>query len=132
MAKIRNISSRRSGLLHAHSVVHQRRSLSHPSSMPPMTQATRPSVPVDTDSMILPPAVTVPSPELVWLPEVPEVPDAAGVEEVAVPVAADVSSVLEGRGCPVAIDVVGRTMTYKRVEIRNYLPDLRELENERI
>lgn len=67
-----------------------------------MTPATRPSVRMDTASSTLPPAVTIPLPELAWLLEAPELPDVAEAEgiapPVAAPVAADVSSVLDGRG----------------------------------
>jgi hypothetical protein len=62
--------------------------------------------------------VTVPLPELVSPLEAPEplpVTDAEGVAPpVAVPVAADVSSVLEGRGWPVATGGVGTTGTCMR------------------
>lgn len=80
-----------------------------------MRPATKPIVRAGTASRTLPPAVTIPLPELVPLLEAPELPDVAEAEGVAPPVAAlvaaDVSSVLEGRGCPVATGVVGRTGT---------------------
>lgn len=74
-----------------------------------MRPATRPSIRAGTASRTLPPAVTAPLPELVALLEAPELLDVAEAEEVAAPVAADVSSVLEGRGCPVVgrLEVIG-------------------------
>lgn len=74
-----------------------------------MRPATRPSVRAGTASRTLPPAVTAPLPELVVLLEAPELLDVAEAEAVAAPVAADVSSVLDGRGCPVigGLGVIG-------------------------
>lgn len=83
-----------------------------------MRPATRPSIRADTASGTLPPAVTTPLPELVSPLEEPELPDDAEAEAVAapvdVPVAVDVSSVLDGRGCPVATGAVGTTGTCER------------------
>lgn len=67
-----------------------------------MRAATRPSVRAGTASRTLPPAVTVPLPEAVAPAEAPELPVVAEAEgvapPVATPVAADVSSVLDGKG----------------------------------
>lgn len=74
-----------------------------------MRPATRPSVRAGTASRTLPPAVTAPLPELVALLVAPELLLVAEAEEDVAPVAADVSSVLEGRGCSVigGLGVIG-------------------------